>query len=99
MSSTDNSTEEHLMFVYGTLKHGQPNNHHIEDQSIGKAEFICSGHTTNKYPLVIAGKYNIPYLLHIPGKGHVSNALRFIPGHGNRKKISSPAGLVTLKSY
>lgn len=58
------------VFVYGTLKKGQPNNYRMFDLSNGKAEFLASAHTTQKYPLVIAGKYNIPFLLNLPGQGH-----------------------------
>lgn len=40
------------------------------DSNNGKAEFLASALTTERYPLVIAGKYNIPFLLNIPGQGH-----------------------------
>ena len=66
------SGEQYLMFVYGTLKRGQPNNHFMLQTETGQAEFVCSGHTTRKYPLVVAGEYNIPYLLYVPGQGYVS---------------------------
>uniref|UniRef100_A0A4W6DHR1 Gamma-glutamylaminecyclotransferase n=2 Tax=Lates calcarifer TaxID=8187 RepID=A0A4W6DHR1_LATCA len=58
------------VFVYGTLKKGQPNYFRMFDGTNGKAEFLASAFTTDKYPLVIAGKYNIPFLLKIPGQGH-----------------------------
>ncbi|XP_042369299.1 LOW QUALITY PROTEIN: gamma-glutamylaminecyclotransferase B-like [Plectropomus leopardus] len=58
------------VFVYGTLKKGQPNYYRMFESVNGKAEFLASARTTQKYPLVIAGKYNIPFLLNIPGKGH-----------------------------
>ncbi|KAF7669207.1 hypothetical protein LDENG_00233350 [Lucifuga dentata] len=58
------------IFVYGTLKKGQPNNYHMFDKANGKAEYLGSACTTEKYPLVIAGKYNIPFLLNIPSQGH-----------------------------
>ncbi|CAG5933132.1 unnamed protein product [Menidia menidia] len=58
------------IFVYGTLKKGQPNNFRMFDHSNGKAEFLASAFTTQKYPLVIAGKYNIPFLLNLPGEGN-----------------------------
>ncbi|XP_069491728.1 gamma-glutamylaminecyclotransferase isoform X2 [Ambystoma mexicanum] len=58
------------IFVYGTLKTGQPN-HHIMTKGVhGKARFLGKGHTEEKYPMVIAGEYNIPYLLNIEGTGH-----------------------------
>lgn len=58
------------VFVYGTLKKGQPNYFRMLDATKGKAEFLGSALTTEKFPLVIAGKYNIPFLLNIPGQGH-----------------------------
>ncbi|XP_066542678.1 gamma-glutamylaminecyclotransferase C-like [Hoplias malabaricus] len=57
------------IFVYGTLKKGQPNHSRMLDVANGKAEFLSHAHTVEKYPLVIAGKYNIPFLLNVPGKG------------------------------
>lgn len=58
------------VFVYGTLKRGQPNYFHMFNDTNGTAEFLGLALTTEKYPLVIAGKYNIPFLLNIPGQGH-----------------------------
>ncbi|XP_072304769.1 gamma-glutamylaminecyclotransferase-like [Eucyclogobius newberryi] len=58
------------VFVYGTLKKGQPNSHHMFEDSNGKAMFLGSAKTMDKFPLVIAGPHNIPYLLNIPGQGH-----------------------------
>lgn len=58
------------IFVYGTLKKGQPNHYRMLDSANGKTHFLASACTTQKYPLVIAGKYNIPYLLDVPGQGH-----------------------------
>ncbi len=62
----------HLVFVYGTLKRGQPN-FSVMKSSAGQAEFVAEGQTAEKYPLVIASRYNIPYLLDKPGIGHVSS--------------------------
>lgn len=80
------------MFVYGTLKRGQPNNHFIHDTESGHAEFVGTGHTTEQYPLVIAGKYNIPYLLYIPGQGYVSAVfIVFV--------VTNTEGISVLKTY
>lgn len=57
------------IFVYGTLKNGQPNYFRMLDAANGKAEFLGCARTVEKYPLIIAGKYNVPFLLHLPGKG------------------------------
>ncbi|XP_034470032.1 gamma-glutamylaminecyclotransferase B-like isoform X2 [Hippoglossus hippoglossus] len=58
------------IFVYGTLKRGQPNYHRMFDAANGKAEFLASALTAERYPLVIAGNLNIPFLLNLPGRGH-----------------------------
>ncbi|XP_053669703.1 putative gamma-glutamylcyclotransferase CG2811 [Anopheles nili] len=58
------------VFVYGTLKRGEPNHHWLTDVTNGKARFIAKGHTTVRYPLVVASPYNIPFLLDVPGRGH-----------------------------
>lgn len=62
-----------LVFVYGTLKNGQPNHHWLTNVENGSAEFICSGQTATKFPLIIATKYNIPFLLNVPETGHNIN--------------------------
>ncbi|XP_014487478.1 PREDICTED: putative gamma-glutamylcyclotransferase CG2811 isoform X2 [Dinoponera quadriceps] len=53
----------HRVFVYGTLKRGEPNHGIIKDVTNGYAKFLGIGKTTISYPLVIATKYNIPFLL------------------------------------
>lgn len=58
------------IFVYGTLKRGQPNHYRMVDSSNGKVEFLATACTTQKYPLLIATLHNIPFLLNIPGNGH-----------------------------
>ncbi|XP_010219607.1 PREDICTED: gamma-glutamylaminecyclotransferase isoform X2 [Tinamus guttatus] len=58
------------VFVYGTLKQGQPNYGHMLNTAKGIAKFQGRGRTVERYPLVIAGKYNIPYMLNMPGTGH-----------------------------
>ncbi|TSQ01570.1 Gamma-glutamylaminecyclotransferase B [Bagarius yarrelli] len=57
------------VFVYGTLKKGQPNSYRMFDTTNGQAKFLGHARTVEKYPLVIAGRYNIPFLLNVPGKG------------------------------
>lgn len=64
------SQATHYVFVYGTLKTGEPNNHVMKDSENGKVTLIGTAVTVKKWPLVIASSYNIPYLLHCEGKGH-----------------------------
>ncbi|KAK4295661.1 hypothetical protein Pmani_031803 [Petrolisthes manimaculis] len=60
---------QHMVFVYGTLKEDEPNHHWLTDKENGEARFVGIGTTRERYPLVIASRYNIPYLLAAPGKG------------------------------
>lgn len=68
--SIPDSLDMTQIFVYGTLKRGQPNHYRMCDSSNGKAEFLATACTSQKYPLVIATKHNIPFLLNISGNGH-----------------------------
>lgn len=65
-------TSLHRVFVYGTLKRGEPNHRHLKDTRNGYAKFLGLGRTTVAYPLVIASKYNIPFLLKKSNTGNVS---------------------------
>uniref|UniRef100_A0A1B0DFN3 Gamma-glutamylcyclotransferase family protein n=1 Tax=Phlebotomus papatasi TaxID=29031 RepID=A0A1B0DFN3_PHLPP len=58
------------LFVYGTLKRGEPNHYWFKKSSNGYAKFVCKAATTKKMPLVIATRYNIPFLLDKPGHGN-----------------------------
>jgi gamma-glutamylaminecyclotransferase len=70
MESTLSSTTL-LVFVYGTLKKGEPNHWLMTDETTGRADFIDIGKTVIKYPLVIGSRYNVPYLLTQEGVGNV----------------------------
>lgn len=61
----------YLVFVYGTLKLGEPNHNVMTDPKTGSYEFVSAGKTIEKFPLIIASKFNIPFLLNDAGKGHV----------------------------
>ncbi|CAH1735565.1 unnamed protein product [Chironomus riparius] len=61
------------VFVYGTLKSGQPNHFLMQDVKNGMAKFIARAVTTEKFPLVVATRYNIPFLLNKPGTGNYIN--------------------------
>ncbi|XP_003729532.1 putative gamma-glutamylcyclotransferase CG2811 [Strongylocentrotus purpuratus] len=58
------------VFVYGTLKTGQPNHSMIPGAGSVRCRFFGTGKTETKWPLVIATKYNIPFLLDCEGEGH-----------------------------
>lgn len=64
----------HRVFVYGTLKKGEPN-HHWFSAKEGIANYLGSGSTETKFPLIIATRYNIPFLLFQPGEGNVREAV------------------------
>ncbi|CAM4504469.1 unnamed protein product [Leuciscus chuanchicus] len=57
------------VFVYGTLKKSQPNDFIMKDHTKGQADFVAYARTVDRYPLVIATKNNIPFLLNVPGMG------------------------------
>ena len=63
-----------LIFVYGTLKSAQPNFHLVEKETRGLCKPFkpLKAYTVEIFPLVIASRYNIPYMLYEKGKGHVS---------------------------
>jgi gamma-glutamylaminecyclotransferase len=65
----------HRVFVYGTLKQGEPNHHWMTDTSKGFSRFLGDGRTVKKYPLVIGTNFNIPFILDRPGHGHVRCSL------------------------
>jgi len=58
------------VFVYGTLKRGEPNHEVIRDARNGSAEYLGMAETVHRYPLVIASRYNIPFLVKAPDAGH-----------------------------
>ncbi|KAF0299909.1 putative gamma-glutamylcyclotransferase [Amphibalanus amphitrite] len=60
------------VFVYGTLKRGEPNHGWMMKTGPGQgcAELLGSARTCRPFPLLVAGPYNIPYCLDRPGEGH-----------------------------
>ncbi|KAH8371751.1 hypothetical protein KR093_008779 [Drosophila rubida] len=58
------------VFVYGTLKRGEPNHHWLTTKENGVSQFVAKGKTVLKFPLVIGTRYNIPFLLNKRGVGH-----------------------------
>ena len=64
--------EERPIFVYGTLKKGEPNNYLLNDKTKGFAKFLGKAKLTDKYPLVVATNANVPLLLPKKGLGKVS---------------------------
>ncbi|XP_032590090.1 putative gamma-glutamylcyclotransferase CG2811 isoform X2 [Drosophila grimshawi] len=58
------------VFVYGTLKSGEPNHHWLTTKANGFSRFLAKGATSTKFPLVIGTRYNIPFLLNKQGVGN-----------------------------
>lgn len=56
---------EVLVFVYGTLKQGEPNHYWLSDTrtSGGSATCLGPGVTRDTWPLVVVTEYNIPMML------------------------------------
>ncbi|KAK3605990.1 hypothetical protein CHS0354_019671 [Potamilus streckersoni] len=61
------------VFVYGTLKRGQPNHFYLDETSgrtkKGICKFMVKAQTLDKYPLVVATRFNVPFLLAARGIG------------------------------
>ncbi|ETN72959.1 hypothetical protein NECAME_18590 [Necator americanus] len=72
------------VFVYGTLKRGEPNANVISETE-GKYRFIGVGRTKMPYPLVIGSKYNIPFVINEPGKGHLDSPM-FVWGNATSQQ-------------
>lgn len=82
------------VFVYGTLKRGQPNHYWMMDTTAGSpAKLVASGKLLQKYPLVIATRYNVPFLLDQPGTGH------FVQGEIYSVDTDKLAHLDVLEQY
>ena len=56
----DMEEDHYRVFVYGTLKTGQPNHHFITDKENGEAKLLGRAQTVDKFPLVIANKFRTP---------------------------------------
>lgn len=67
------SANDILVFVYGTLKANQPNHYLLTDTENGHSKLICRGKTSERFPLIIATRYNSPFVLKAPGIGHQIN--------------------------
>ncbi|OIV93004.1 hypothetical protein TanjilG_20666 [Lupinus angustifolius] len=69
--SENGNSKPHLIFAYGTLKQGFPNYALMQDLiTKNDAVFIGTFSTRQPYPLV-CGPHGIPYLINIPGSGHL----------------------------
>lgn len=64
------ASHPYYVFVYGTLKTGEPNHGVMRSTENGHAELVGRGRTAKRWPLVIASSFNIPYLLPCEGRGH-----------------------------
>jgi len=62
----------HRVFVYGTLKCGQPNHHLMNMHELGHCRLIGTARTDDGFPLIITTRWNLPFLLHAPGHGQVT---------------------------
>ena len=65
--------EDAPIFVYGTLKKGEPNHYLLNDKTIGNSKFLGKAKLIDEYPLVISPNSNVPILLPKKGTGKVSN--------------------------
>ena len=64
----------HRIFVYGTLKRGQPNYFRMQDsEKYGASNFLGEAKLKGIYPMVVASQFKVPVLLDKEGEGKVSN--------------------------
>ncbi|NNE15349.1 MAG: gamma-glutamylcyclotransferase [Saprospiraceae bacterium] len=74
--------EINLVFSYGTLKRGFPNHSIMEEI---KASYISDASTNFKYPLLLDGKWNTPFMIHkknFPNSYKISGELFEIDNKG-----------------
>ena len=83
------SQENHLVFLYGSLKIGQPKEYIMKNKENGEAQFISKAITVEKWPLVVESQYGIPFLLGRQGRGKVTNM--------NSTKFVIPLHLISWK--
>lgn len=63
----------HRIFVYGTLKTGQPNYFRLQDPAkYGMSKFLGEAKLKQIYPMVVTTKYNVPVILNKEGEGKAS---------------------------
>jgi len=80
ITESSKSVLRHRVFLYGTLKQGQPNHLNLYSPTIGgRLKFVGRARSTQAFPLVVATRWNIPFLLYEPGKGKVGeNYIRYL---------------------
>lgn len=61
------------VFVYGTLKNNEPNHYWLTDRTNGVSRLVAKGKTNNKYPMFIATRFNIPFLVNLKATGNAIN--------------------------
>nr|XP_002737109.1 PREDICTED: putative gamma-glutamylcyclotransferase CG2811-like [Saccoglossus kowalevskii] len=65
------ATKTHRVFVYGTLKRDKPNHFLMSNPENGKSQYIGEARSVDRWPLVIATPFNIPFVLDKKGHGHI----------------------------
>uniref|UniRef100_A0A023FRQ6 Gamma-glutamylcyclotransferase family protein n=1 Tax=Amblyomma cajennense TaxID=34607 RepID=A0A023FRQ6_AMBCJ len=70
MTGEETKKAWHSVFVYGTLKTGESNNHFLTRPAEGRASLVGPARTVKKWPLVLVSSYEIPCLLPYKGLGY-----------------------------
>ena len=65
------SSAKNYVFVYGSLKTGQPQDYQMTEPGHGTGTLVGKAVTVSRWPLVIASRFNIPFLLRHEGYGQV----------------------------
>ena len=79
-------TYPHFVFTYGTLQRGEPNHHWISEKG-HEFQLVGRAKTVNLFPLVIASRFNIPYLMDKPGTGKQINGELYRAGEDMVKHL------------
>lgn len=59
-----------FVFLYGTLKTSEQNHYLLMQKGNGVAKFVQKAVTREKFPLVVATQYNVPFMLNKAGVGN-----------------------------
>ena len=68
----------------------------FQDESNGRAAFLSGAKLCDRYPLVVATKYNVPMILDAPGTGKVRHVIPFFCGNLVSKHLHSSVASRTL---
>ncbi|RJX70657.1 gamma-glutamylcyclotransferase [Vibrio sinensis] len=96
---------QHLVFVYGTLRKGESNHHHLSEQAqfLGHHETLpeFALYDLGAYPAVISGHHSISGEVYLIDSHNlqVLDKLEDVPVEYRREQIETPFGLAWIYLY